>query len=109
MALIRKVRQIGNSLALAIPNELFDFLEINPSEIKYKLYQNETGQVYVIILEKDVYALDEKNFQKRGTSYTFIIPKSLCTMWNIGLGEDQSRELALSFDESPLKWRLSPV
>ena len=109
MALKRKVRQIGNSLALAIPNEIFEFLNLNPEKIKYKLCQNETGSVFVVILGKDVVALDEKKFQKHGKTSVIIIPKPLCVMWNIGLKEEQNRELELSYDDSPLKWKLCPV
>lgn len=109
MALKRKVRKIGNSLALAIPNEVFDFLDLDPSTDKYKLSQDETGSVFIIILQNGVMALDEKKFQRQGNSYLIIIPKPLCIIWNIGLDESQKRELLVSFDESPLKWRLSPV
>ncbi|MCD8024848.1 MAG: hypothetical protein LUE64_04870 [Candidatus Gastranaerophilales bacterium] len=108
MALKRKVRRVGNSLVLAIPNEIFDFLGFDPKDIKYKLCQDETGGVFVLILKKDVIALDEKNFQKHGSVYTIIIPKQLCVLWNIGLGENQKRELELLYEDSPLKWRLYP-
>lgn len=109
MALRRKVRQIGNSLALPVPKEVFEFLEFEPQKIKYKLCQDETGGVYILILQKGIIALDEKKFQKLGTSFSIIIPKPLCVMWNIGLGDNQSRELEIAYDESPLKWRLEPV
>ena len=107
MTLKRKVRQIGNSLAFPVPNEVFDFLNLNPAEIKYKLSQDETGDVFVIILKKDVVALDEKKFQKQGNIYAIIIPKALCNMWNVGLSKDETRELSLSFYDSPLKWKLA--
>ena len=45
MALKRKVRQIGNSLALPIPSEVFEFLGFNYKDIKYKLIQEITGEV----------------------------------------------------------------
>lgn len=109
MALKRKVRKIGNSLAFAIPNEIFDFFDLNPDEIKYKLCQDETGSVFIAILGKDVTAIDEKRFQKQGKSYTIIIPKALCTMWNVGLLDNQKRELEISYDKSPLKWHLMPT
>lgn len=109
MALKRKVQRIGNSLALVIPNEIFDFLELDPIDVKYKLCQDDTGTVFVAILNKDVTVIDEKKFQKHGKSFSIIIPKALCSLWNIGLAENQERELKLSFDESPLKWRLSPI
>ncbi len=107
MALKRKVRQIGNSLAIAIPNDIFDFLDLEPSKIKYKLSQDETGAIFIVILKQGVSALDEKNFQKRGNTYTVIIPKPLCNMWNIGLLEGQNREIELSMDNSPLKWLIT--
>ncbi len=109
MGLKRKIRQIGNSLALAVPNEIFDFFELDPLKIKYKLCQEDTGDVFILILSPDVIALDEKKFQKRGNTFTVLIPKSLCTLWNVGLFEGQRRELELSYDNSPLKWKLSPV
>ncbi len=109
MALKRKIRQIGNSVTLVIPNEIFEFLGIDASSVKYKLCQDDTGCVFIVILEKDVIALDEKKFQKRGGSFAIIIPKTLCTMWNVGFLEGQVREMEISFDELPLKWRLSPV
>lgn len=109
MAIVRKVRQIGNSLALPVPKEVFEFLEFDPQKVKYKLCQDETGSVYVLILQKGVIALDEKKFQKLGTSYSIIIPKSLCIMWNIGLSEGQNRELSLSYGDSPLQWYLAPL
>ncbi len=109
MALKRKLRQIGNSLAIAVPNEVFDFLDLDPSSVKYKLGQDETGAIFILILAKDVIALDEKKFHKQGNVYTIIIPKPLCVMWNVGLGEGQNRELELSYYDSPLKWKLSPV
>ncbi len=109
MGLKRRVQRIGNSLALVVPNEIFEFLELNPTEVKYKLCQDETGSVFVAILGKDVTVIDEKKFQKHGKSFTLIIPKSLCTLWNVGLLEGQNRELELSFDDSSLKWRLNPV
>lgn len=109
MALKRKVRKIGNSLALAIPNEIFDFFDLNPENIKYKLCQDDSGSVFILILNKDVVMLDEKNFHRQANSYTIIIPKTLCNMWNIGLSENQNRELELRYDMSPLKWKLSPV
>lgn len=109
MGLIKKVRQIGNSLALPVPNEVFEFLELEPNKIKYKLCQDETGSVYILILEKGVCALDEKNFQKLGRNSAIIIPKALCAMWNIGLGENQNRELEIAYAASPLKWKLAPV
>ncbi len=109
MALVRKIRQIGNSITLTIPNEIFDFLGYNPQLIKYKLCQDETGAVFLVILDKNVMAIDEKKFQKHGKSFAIIIPKPLCKMWNVGLGENENREIKLSFDNSPLKWRLEPV
>lgn len=109
MALIRKIRKIGNSLALAIPNEIFDFFDLNPEIVKYKLCQDDSGAVFVLILNNDVVMLDEKRFQKQGKSYAIIIPKALTLMWNVGLGENQKRELELKYDMSPLKWKLSPA
>lgn len=109
MALKRKIRQIGNSITLTIPNELFEFFGHDPLSVKYKLWQDETGSVFIVILEKGVMALDEKKFQKHGKSFAVIIPKPLCVMWNIGLLEGQERELGLSYDNSPIKWRLSPL
>lgn len=109
MALKRKIRQIGNSVAFAVPNEVFDFLDLEPQKIKYKMCQDETGSVFIVILDKGAMALDEKKFQKHGNVFAVIIPKPLCYMWNVGLGEGQNRELELSYDDSPLKWRLSPV
>lgn len=109
MALVRRIRQIGNSVTLIIPNEIFDFLGYNPSVVKYKLCQDETGAVFLIILDKGVMALDEKKFQKHGKSFAIIIPKPLCKMWNIGLAEENNRELQLSLDDSPLKWRIEPI
>lgn len=108
MTLKRKIRQIGNSLAIAIPNEVFDFLGLDPASVKYKLGQDETGSVFVLILGKDVMAIDEKKFHKQGNVYTIIIPKTLCVMWNIGLDEGKNRELQISFYDSPLKWKLAP-
>ena len=109
MALKRKVRQIGNSLALPVPNEVFEFLGFNSKDIKYKLIQEISGQVFILILKKDVISLDEKKFQKLGRTPAIIIPKPLCILWNIGLEEDKNRELYIEFDDSPLKWRLYPV
>ena len=109
MTLKRKIRQIGNSLAFAIPNEVFDFLDLDPASIKYKLGQDDTGAVFVLILNKDVISIDEKKFHRQGNVYTIIIPKPLCIMWNIGLSEGQNRELQISYDNSPLKWKLEPV
>lgn len=109
MSLKRKIRQIGNSLAIAVPNEVFDFLDLDPASVKYKLGQDETGSVFILILGKDVMALDEKKFHKQGNVYTIIIPKQLCAMWNVGLGEDKNKILQISYDSSPLKWKLSPV
>ena len=109
MALKRKVKQIGNSYALVIPNEIFDFLNLNPEEIRYKLIQDETGAVFIIILHKDVIAIDEKRFQKQRNSYNILIPKSLYNIWNMSFSGTSFKELELSFDSSPLKWRLSPV
>ena len=63
MALLRRIRQIGNCVTLTIPYEIFDFLGYNPSVVKYKLCQDETGAVFLIILDKGVMALDEKNFK----------------------------------------------
>lgn len=109
MALIRKVRQIGNSIALPIPNEIFEFFELDPKKSKYKLTQDETGGVYIIILKPDVMALDEKRFQKLGRTPAVIIPKPLCIMWQIGLEENMNRELEIAYNGSPLKWSLKPV
>ena len=109
MTLKRKIRQVGNSLAVAIPNEVFDFLDLDPVSIKYKLGQDETGAVFILILNKDVISIDEKKFHRQGNVYTIIIPKPLCTMWNIGLSDGQNRELQISYDNSPLKWKLEPV
>ena len=106
MALKRKVRQIGNSLALPIPGEVFEFLGFNYKDIKYKLIKEITGEVYILILKKDVIALEEKKFQKLGNTPAIIIPKPLCIMWNIGLEEGKNRELLIEFDDSPLKWKL---
>ena len=109
MALVRKIRQIGNSVTLTIPNEIFDFLGYDPNVVKYKLCQDETGAVFLIILDKGVMALDEKKFLKHGKSFAIIIPKLLCKMWNVGLGENENREIKLGYDDSPLKWRIEPV
>ncbi len=107
--LIRKIRQVGNSVALAIPNEIFDFLNLNPQKNKYKLCQDDTGSVFIIILDENVSMIDEKKFQKQGTVYAIIIPKPLCNMWNVGLHDGAKREIALYLDDSPLKWKIEPV
>ncbi|MDO5437027.1 MAG: hypothetical protein Q4F80_02395 [bacterium] len=109
MALKRKVRQAGNSLAYPIPNEVFEFFNLDPKKIKYKLCQDETGSVFILILQKDVIMIDEKKFQKLGNTYAVIIPKPLCTIWDIGLEPGRNRELEISYGNSPLKWLISPV
>lgn len=80
MALKRKVRQIGNSLALPIPSEVFEFLGFNYKDIKYKLIQEITGEVYILILKKDVIALEEKNFKNWETPPQLLSrsPYALC-------------------------------
>jgi len=109
MPLKRKVRKLGNSVAFPVPNEVFEFLNFDPKNVKYKLIQDETGNVYLVILDKDVFALDEKNFQKLRSLYGFILPKSLCIMWNIGTNETNNRDIEISYTDSPRKWLIKPA
>lgn len=108
MPLMRSIRKLGNSLAFPVPNEVFEFLDFDPKTVKYKLSQDETGNIYLIILGSDVFALDEKKFQKNANIFCFILPKPLCELWNIGTGEGQKRKLKISYANSPRKWLLSP-
>ena len=109
MAVKRKVKKLGNSFALVIPNEIFEFLNFNPNVVKYKITQDETGAVFIVILEKGITSIDEKKFQKQRNSYNVIIPSALYNIWNVDLREGESLEIALSYETSPLKWRIEPA
>lgn len=97
MAIIKKFRRIGsNSWGIAIPNEVFSLLNINPQETKF-FFSQDCNSILINFIKQGKKNINEKKFVKTSTQWGVILPNVAFEMLEVKPEVDKA-EISISVD-----------